>query len=425
LFSKLARFEAVEQLLAQNLERAQASGSNEELLNSFLALGSLYQNDLKQIPAAIDAFEAAHTLEPNSDVCIRALTELYATSSELYSERGIALHLSRVHHDPFQAEPYKQLRRLYTEQRRADAAWCLCQVLNALGLSSPDEDQFYERLKSEGPAALQEPLSNDDWQALIHPDTDQLITAIFSALEGIVIAGRAQSLEALGFAPETAVDTSDSEGSVAHVVVYTAQALGFGVPYVFDGPHLTEAVVPLPADVPAVALGLPLLDASASAQASVFVAARALCLLQPGFRLRHLLTSGTVLKAWLLAAVKFNSPAFPVPAELVGPVSDALAAIQQQLPPTAKDDLTRLVAKLIQGASELNLKKWIAAIDFTIDRVGFLLSNDLKVATESIAQANAAEMAPSQDARLRELIFFAVSETYFDLRKRLQLGIDG
>jgi hypothetical protein len=85
--------------------------------------------------------------------------------------------------------------------------------------------------------------------------------------------------------------------------------------------------------------------------------------------------------------------------------------------------LARLIAKLLQDPSALDVKAWLAGIDFSADRVGFLLANDLRTAIEAI-RAGAAELTAAQASRIKELVLFSVDERYFELRKRLQIAID-
>ena len=36
-----------------------------------------------------------------------------------------------------------------SETKQADASWCLCQTLSVLNLAEPDEERFYNRMKSD------------------------------------------------------------------------------------------------------------------------------------------------------------------------------------------------------------------------------------------------------------------------------------
>jgi hypothetical protein len=291
-----------------------------------------------------------------------------------------------------------------------------------LSLSSAEEDQFYERLHSDEAVALEAPLAQDDWQLLLHPDTDPLLTAIFSILEPVVLPLRAAPVQSLGYEPENAIDVEGSEHPGAQALLYVAGALNQPLPLSFHDNTRSEPLTLLATEPPAVVMGAPFIDLNTPTQGLVFASARAFCGLLPGLRLRHLL-SGTGFKSWLLAAIRLNTPAFPIPTELVGPVDEAHAALREALPPQGRDELSRLIARLLQNPSALDVKQWQIGVDFSADRLGLLLANDLRTAIEAI-RAGSTELTPMQASRIKELVLFSVDERYFELRNRLRIAID-
>jgi hypothetical protein len=82
-----------------------------------------------------------------------------------------------------------------------------------------------------------------------------------------------------------------------------------------------------------------------------------------------------------------------------------------------------VVTKLLQTGA-IDLKKWVAAVDLSADRAGFLVANDLELANEMIRAADEASSAVPQKDRLRELLLYSVSEDYFAVRQRLVINID-
>jgi hypothetical protein len=152
--------------------------------------------------------------------------------------------------------------------------------------------------------------------------------------------------------------------------------------------------------------------------------ARHLAYYRPGFYVRHLVPTGTGLKAWLFAAIKMISPAFPIQPELETPMRESLAALERSIVGPTRERLTSLVAKLLSSGGALDLKKWVAAVDLTADRAGFLLAHDLQVAGEIVkASGDDASAVPVKE-RLKELILFATSEEYFAIRSKLGLAVD-
>jgi hypothetical protein len=134
--------------------------------------------------------------------------------------------------------------------------------------------------------------------------------------------------------------------------------------------------------------------------------------------------NGSGLKNWLFAAIRMNSPKFPVAPDIEGPVKDAQTALETHLSPQVRDHLSRIVSKLLQSGRSLDLKKWVAGVDATADRVGFVLAHDLETSVEIIRASDEASSSMAQQQRLKELVLFAISEPYFALREKLHITID-
>lgn len=417
--------EGTEKLLKQKLERAHEAGDRDKVLAAFQALAELYHKKLGWISEAIDAYEAAQTLDPDDKARNDVLAELYASDPAQYLDKAVAAQRVIVRRNPYKPESYKLLRRLYTEAKRADAAWCLCQALYVLNLAEPDEERFFKRMRSETAAAAQDRLADEDWiRNLMHEDADPILTAVFALIEPAIIGVRAQPLEALGYDPRYAIDLAMHPYPMSQTLYYAAGVLGMDAPPTFQNPNDPGGLSFLHAHHPSIVLGHAALAADVPTQAAAFIAARHLTYYRPGMYTRHLVPTGTGLKAWLFAAIKLIAPQFPVSAELEGPVKENLGALTSAITGPTRERLASLVTKLLQGGGSLDLKKWVAAIDLTADRAGFLVAHDLEVASEIIKASGEDASAVPIKERLKELVLWGISEEYFGLREKLSISID-
>lgn len=419
------RFESVEELLTQRLERATVTDEKTKMLAAFIALGELYENDLVWIDKAIDAYEAAQRLDPQDTARAEKLAELYASDPGRYLEKAVESQLALLRQNPYRADPYKLLRRLYTETKHADAAWCLCQALHVLTLAEPDEERFYQRMRSDTAAPAREVLTDDDWlRTLMHEDTDPLLTSIFALIEPAVIGSRGRSLADLGYDPQYQVDLARHPYPMSQNLYYAAGVLGLPLPPTYQNPNDPAGLSFLHTHTPAVVLGRAAMATEIPPQAAAFIAARHLAYFRPGMYVRHLVATGTGLKAWLFAAIKLISPQFPVAPELEGPVKDALAALDSGLQGQARDHLARIVAQLIQSGGSLDLKRWVGGVDLTADRVGLLVAHDLDTVVEIVRASDESSSAISREERQKQLVLFSISRPFFDLRRRLGIAVD-
>lgn len=418
-------FEGVERLLQRKLEQATAAKDRKLMLDTFTELGELYEKNLGWTDRAVDAYEAAQTLDPENRARQEKLGELYVSDPKKYMDKAVASQQVILRQNPFRAETYKQLRKLYTEVKDADAAWGLCQALYVLNLAEPDEERFFKRMRAETAAPAQMALSDDDWLALVmHTDADALLTSVFALIEPAVIVARGQPFEALGFDRRYAIDLARHPYPMSQTLYYAAGVLGMEPPPVFQNTNDPGGLSYLHAYQPSIVLGNAALSAEVPPQAAAFIAARHITYFRPGMYVRHLIPSGTGLKAWLFAAIKLIAPQFPVAAELEGPVVEAMQALERSLHGQARDQLARIVSKLLQSGGAVDLKRWVSGVDMTADRAGFVCAHDLETAVEIIKASDESSSAVPPTERVKELVLYAVSEPYFKLRKKLKVTID-
>jgi serine/threonine protein kinase/lipopolysaccharide biosynthesis regulator YciM len=412
-------FPATAAALKEKARMASAKERTDRVLQALTELGQLYTDNMGEMGHAIDAYEAAQMLEPNNRERNELLARLYASNPERYLAKAVAAQEAMLRQDPLRGESYKLLRRLYTEAGRVDPAWCLCQALYVLKLSDPEEERSFKRMQSEDAAYAKAVLMERDWlECLAHPDADPALTSIFALIEPAIVAQRSQRFEALH---RHAIDVTRHPCTIGQTLEYAASVLGMELPPVFANESVAGGLSFLHAQKPSIVLGRAALNDHVPPQVTAFLAARHLTYHRPGYYTRQLVSTGTALKAWLSAAIKLNAPQFPVSADIEGPVREAVSSLEQYLTREARDRLSAIVSKLLQSGRALDLRKWVTGVDVTADRVGFVLCHDLPTAVE-IVRAVDEGVAPQQ--RLKELVLFAISEPYFQIRERLGITID-
>src|SRR5690606_22394970 len=113
-------FEAAETLLKDKMTRASTARDTAKLLETFTALGELYRDDMNRGDDAIEAFEAAQTIDPDNRQRMDMLAELYAANSNKHFEKARTTYTEILEQDPYRADAYSALRKLYTEAKSPD-----------------------------------------------------------------------------------------------------------------------------------------------------------------------------------------------------------------------------------------------------------------------------------------------------------------
>jgi tetratricopeptide (TPR) repeat protein len=413
----------VKQLLKQRIKLALEKDERETMLARMAELADLYLRHFSDVRQAVAVYESMQDVDPGNAERTGVLAGLYASRPSEYFAKAVAAYQLLLAQNPQHVDAYRALRRLHTEARFVDGAWCLCQALTLLGLAEDDEREFFERLRSEGAAPARQSLSDADWSNLVmHQDADPLVSSILALIEPAVIAARSKTLKELGYRKEHALDPARDPYSLVQSLAWGAEVLGMPLPPLFHNANDAGGLSFLHAKTPSIVLGRAALGTEVAPQAAAFIAGQQLASFRAGHYVRHLLPSGTALKSWLTAAIKLIAPGFPVAAELARPIQEALAALETALTSALRDHLASIVSRLLQQGAPLDLKKWIAGADLTADRAGLILCHDLETAVEMVrASRQDASAVPPAD-RIRALVLYSVSPEYFRVRE--QLGVE-
>jgi tetratricopeptide (TPR) repeat protein len=393
------------------------------------SLGEIYRSRLKHYQSAISAFEIALELDPTDANRREILVELYLTSGPEYSDKAIAQHMQMLRDNPFKYDSYKSLRRIYMDTHQYDKAWCVCNTLAFLKQADPEEMQFYEQYKPRGfVKAKQAPMNNEVWRNIFHPEENRYISSIFAAVWEGPVMKYARPAKAFALKPKDRRQLASDQLMFSRIFSYIAETMGvMPLPDVYvqenqPGEISLANVLEKQRLIPSFVVGKNLLAGRPEKEVA-FVAARKLCLVRPEHYLRLALQTNTERKVALLAAIAMVVPNFPVPQELIPYVQQEMGQIQTRVAAGVLEQLARLVRDFMQKAPEVDLSKWEHAVDATSYRVGFILCGDLEVAARMVSAEPVVVGGPQVKDKVKELVLYSVSESYFAVRQQLGLTI--
>jgi len=88
------------------------------------------------------------------------------------------------------------------------------------------------------------------------------------------------------------------------------------------------------------------------------------------------------------------------------------------------DVLKQVVRKFVDAGGQGDIKRWMQATEITALRAGLLLCDDVETAvrmTQQIASESTADLAPRD--KVKEIVIYSISESYFRLREQLGIQI--
>lgn len=433
-------FEAIDKLLTdardwKNLARAvrkhlKRLGEDAEparALELWTRLGDLYLDHLGNPELAIEAFEIAAELDPDSQARHEQLADLYLEAGE--SRRGDAIRelQTLLAFAPDRVEVYKALSRLYLEEGELDKAWCLAQALVFLGAASDSERALYVKYRPATFIPATRRLTEELWQkSVIHPREDRLVGAIFASTLGSIAATTAEPPQAFGLDPATRTDVERDNRLVSRVVKYATSVLSLDpAPLVWldQGDGLRVANTTERGKLaPSLLIG-PSHQGKADERELAFEVGKRLAYLRPErFVTFALQTLPKIENAFTAALVAANV----APSAEVTVSDDARklgVSMQKTVPGAHLEQVAALAAKLGSRLGNGLVTGWRSATDLTANRVGLILCNDLEAAARAIATETATTSGLPVKERLRDLLAYAASEPYFAVRRHLGLTV--
>lgn len=430
--SRLKAFEAIDKLLTQRrdwpalaveyrrmLERIGEESAAQLRLALWRGLGEIYRSRLKSFAEAIPCFEHAAALAPN-DLELRViLAELYETHSDTYAQ-ALEIHRALVAADPGRFPSYHAMHRLHRARGEHDRAYWLCNVLRYLGQLDQEEFQYFEQVRQVAPKRPGRPLDERAWHYVLHPDEDPVLGRIFALLAGPIAPLYLVNPKDLGIKKKDRIETGDLQIFFSRIFQLSRGVLGVAPPEVYlkaDGAGLS-----LMNTAPVTLLVGPDMVQDRPEPELAFALAKNLSYLRPEHFLSALLPP--LADTVFYAGVRACFPTQKLPADRDAKEIDELAKrIKKALPPTAMAQLQTLLQQFYQQGRHFDAAHWLASIEHTGNRAGFLVSGDL-VAAEHIIQREtvAISQVPRQD-KLRALLEFSLSEDYFLLRGALELAV--
>jgi cytochrome c-type biogenesis protein CcmH/NrfG len=118
----------LERAFRKMLHRVVGQGNVDLEFNLWHNLGVIYRDRMQRLENAAEAYRMASSLQPENVTEHQILAEIYAMLPE-HTADAVREHQMLLNYDPFRVESYRQLYKLYFEEREYDKAWCVSSAL--------------------------------------------------------------------------------------------------------------------------------------------------------------------------------------------------------------------------------------------------------------------------------------------------------
>jgi tetratricopeptide (TPR) repeat protein len=379
----------------------------------------------KDSAAAIAAFEQAVELDPDRVGARIALAALYGPRVE-FADAALENLRRLVAADPTRTASLRGLGNAFAERAQIDPARCVYELLEILEGADETARAFLKAhpapdLKADD--VYSATLGEEDRRALAGAEAEVMAEVFTLLWEGAphLLNERLEDLEVT--AEDKVSPMSDLE--VAKVFGHVAKALGNKKTALYikkdtEMPQV-EIVVQTP---PALVFGSELIDALLSD--ARFELARGLELTRP----EYILAAGVRPKQFTELFGNVLRAFHPRHAKRRASVTDTggeqATSLRKNVPYKVSKRLVEIFQEM--GSTSWSSVRWRKVVADTGNRTGLLLCADLRSAIQGVLRAGKFSVdTPPEELRelvrihepLRELLRFAVSDTYFRLREKL------
>lgn len=384
------------------------------------ALGLIYRDRLSQNDNAIRTFEMASRAKPDDVTENKILAELYTRENRISD--AVERWQKNIAADVGDTEALHAVFDLYYQSRQYDKAWCVGATTTFVLRERAREDvrTFYEQYRPRRPLAPTGRLTEEHWvKKLFHPNEDPVVGKIFASILQPLRNIKSQPLAAFQFTQAELQNPQTSSVALVKSLALSAQALSLPLPHIFLRASQQGGLGYVPSEPIASVSGSGLLS-GLTPQDLAFVAAKHLAYYRNEHYIRTLFPTTQELTALLLAAIKLVKPDQDVPPEALSTAQQLGPKVAQD--PIASEGLRKVVRIFLEQGGQSNIKRWYQSVELTAARAGFLMCGDLEVARKMLSMEPGLPGDLSPTEKLKDVILFSISETYFELRDALGIN---
>jgi hypothetical protein len=361
-----------------------------------------------------------------------ALASIYRQRPE-HTDDAIREHRALLALNPLRLDSFRELRRLFERKRDKDAAFCCSQVLHYFKSTDEVEEYQYRELRHKGNRDPESPLSEEALERLIihngerHPGRE-----LFALLDEHLHRLFPSRLDEWG------VGRSDRYGARSELALRRLcdrlmMNLGAEIPFDLYVSRQRPRDIDLePGDPPALLVGFQV-ETSMSTAEQKFHLGRLLGRLRLRNHAARKLTA-LDLEIILAAAVRLFDLSFGDDVAPADVLADRGKRLAKALPRRSRKALEDACARY-RTARPPNFELWLRGMDYSANRLGVLLCNDVGTALEVIRRSDrrllGMPMGTTEEmvACLRDvepvgdLLRFVVSDEHFALRRAVGLTL--
>lgn len=380
-------------------------------------LGDLYKNYLVRNDDAVFAYDQAAARLPDNVHLHAAVANLAEVDEDHYDKAVEHLReMMRLSQDD--AGLLERLGKVYMRMKKLDRALCVYRVLDHAGYPLDENAKgFVDRFDTAMFRPVDQVLNPSVMKRYVYSDSlDPQLNRLFSALKVGLDEWVGESTSKYGLKRRDRVEI-DEPLAFNNIYRSIGKSLGWNeLPQLWHKPDqeglINAALVPEGLIAGDALLG------SGREEYMAFIIAKQLFLFLRPFYLAAI-RPPTDLHVFFILSAAHIRPDLEI--EMTKDRESAMKSIRKKIKGKDFEMLKKAIDSLSQR--EVDLNRWVEAVEDTANRVGFLFSDDLNASKEYLAAEPKTIGSRSVDERMSALLSYAVSEQFMDLREQLGVAI--
>jgi tetratricopeptide (TPR) repeat protein len=411
-------WERLERAYRKMIARVKDDDDAQLMFLLFHQLGLIYRDRIGDASRAFDALDAASNLDPSNVEVRKIVIELLIVTDQL--DNAVARVREEIDRDPHQADLYAELYELFLRQHYFDKAWCCVNVLSRLMVPNADQRRFHEDYAPMPLDRVPGQIVEQAWKShIFHVDLDPALTNILAILTPAVARMRFGQLR-----PEQRVgrpftpNHSRMHQQIREAFDNSSEILAVASPELLVADlNSIHPFAPALAPFGGVLVCGPAIEAQSVSLH--YLVGKKLAEQRPELSARAFFPAEKELATLLASSMRV--------ARNEGtkePTGSALdAALASSLSPQETAQLRNAMMQALADNTAFDVKRWLQVADLSSMRAGLLIAGDIEPARQAIGcEVTAASDLTPRD-KLGELLKFAVSDLYTDLRGAIGVAV--
>jgi tetratricopeptide (TPR) repeat protein len=408
-------------LISFYIDKIKLSDSSKNNKGYWLTIADIYASKLNDLEQAVTALEQALKIDSKNTKLRAMIVSVYMKIGKK-APRQIELIRKNIKSNPLDVVNYQLLFTVFLASKNFDAAYVVAKILRYFGDLNQEQEMILKKFKNKAMLDFEMVLADYHWDKIIHHRLKNQISDIFYSISVPMAKLYSKSEKDYKFTPKDELDINKNSNLFTGIYQKTSNFLNrptYPI-YLKQGVSGLDFINRNDGSI-SIQIGFDLYNNNRDKELLYFLG-KNITYLRPEFLLAKIV-SGQVVKNIFLGVLSYVRPSLNLAGDL-----EQLQAItnffEKYTSPETLESIKDVVEAFFKAKGSIDLNKWLNAVEFTSNRVSFILTQDLEL-LENMFKRETVGLLSKADykEKMADILNYAVSDDYFELRKEIGLSI--